>query len=240
VRCVLIWGMVPARGGSKSIPRKNLASLQGIPLLDYGVRAASASSVFDRLIGSSEDEQIAERFRTLGIEVDRRPAALATDDAAVADVARDLLNRLDPHRKVDVLVLIQPTSPFLRIGDLQAVVSAITKDSQARSCQTVARCPHNHHAWNQREVAGRYVKFVDREERQHAYQKQMKPIRYVFGNLVAVRAAALHDGAGFFAEPSIAVPIEAPYDLDVDTPNDLTLAEALLASGQVSLRHMVG
>jgi CMP-N,N'-diacetyllegionaminic acid synthase len=235
---MVTWGLVPARGGSKSIPLKNLAMLRGVPLLDYGVRAAVMSGVCDRLIGSSDDEQILDRFQLLGIEIDRRPAELATDDAAIADVARDLLQRLDPRGEVDLLVLVQPTSPFLRATDLQAVMRAIASDRQARSCQTIAPCPHNHHAWNQRELIDGYVRFAHRAERERAYRKQMKPARYVFGNLVAAKTSALRAGESFFAEPSIAVTIEAPYDLDVDTPVDLTVAEALLASGHISLPHM--
>ncbi len=235
VKTVKTWALMPARGGSKSIPLKNLLSLAGVPLLDYGGRAAMAASSIDRVVCSTDDDRIAARARTLGIEVDRRPARLADDQAAVADVAIEFLSR---YGSPDVLVLVQPTSPFLLPEHVDALVRAVSADSSARSGQTVTLCPHNHHAWNQRLVENGRVRFAFMEERRRAYNKQSKPRHYVFGNLVAVRPGALEAGDGFFAEPSIAVEIPAPYDFDLDTPSDVALAEALLASGAVRLDHM--
>ena len=77
-------------------------------------------------------------------------------------------------------------------------------------------------------------------ERAGAYNKQAKPVHYVFGNLVAARASALLEGAGFFAEPSVAVEISPPYDFDLDAPGDTAVAEALLAAGAVRLPHITG
>jgi hypothetical protein len=82
------------------------------------------------------------------------------------------------------------------------------------------------------------VSFRFAEERRRAYNKQLKPVLYIFGNLVAARSGALLDGADFFAEPSAAVAIERPYDLDVDIMIDVDIAHALLVSGQVVLPHM--
>jgi CMP-N-acetylneuraminic acid synthetase len=100
--------------------------------------------------------------------------------------------------------------------------------------------PHTHHAFNPRVVEDGRVRFRFAEERKRAYNKQRKPGFYAFGNVLVARSAALMDGADWFAEPSVAVEIPRPYDLDVDTADDLALAEALVTSGAVSLRHMAG
>lgn len=231
------WGLVPARGGSKSIPLKNLVPLAGVPLLDYGVRAAQAAGRLERIVCSTDDERIAARARHLGLEVDRRPVDLATDAAPVAEVAREFLQRAGAP---DLLVLVQPTSPFLLPEHVGALLDAMARDGEARSGQTVARCPHNHHAWNQREVVDGRVRFKFPAERAGAYNKQAKPVHYVFGNLVAARASALLEGEGFFAEPSVVVEIVPPYDFDLDAPGDAAIAEALLAAGTVRLPHMTG
>ena len=230
-----VWALVPARGGSKSIPLKNLVRLAGVPLLDYGVRAAQASGCVDRIICSTEDTRVARRAEELGIEVDSRPASLAGDEAPVADVAREFLQR---HGTPDLLLLVQPTSPFLLPPHVQALFRALSGDPAARSGQTVTPCPHNHHAWNQREVTGGRVRFKFPAERAAGYNKQSKPRLYLFGNLVGVRPAALLRGQGFFAEPSVAVEIPAPYDFDLDGPEHLAVAEALIRSGSVQLPHM--
>lgn len=230
-----VWALVPARGGSKSIPLKNLVPLAGVSLLDYGVRAVQASGRAARIICSTDDDRIAARAGELGIEVDRRPAHLATDEAPVADVAREFLVR---QGSPDILLLVQPTSPFLLPEHIHALIDAMNKDKEARSGQTVTACPHNHHAWNQRELVNGRVRFKFPAERAAAYNKQSKPRHFVFGNLVAVRPAALREGKGFFAEPSVAVDIPAPYDFDLDGPGDTAIAGALISSGTVRLPHM--
>jgi CMP-N,N'-diacetyllegionaminic acid synthase len=232
---VTVWALVPARGGSKSIHLKNLLPLGGVPLLDYGVRATQACPRVSRIICSTDHDGIAARAAALGIEVDRRPAALATDEASVAEVARELLSRTGPP---DVLVLVQPTSPFLLAAHLDRLIDAFDRDPAAQSAQTVTPCPHNHHAWNQRALADGRVRFQFAEERDRAYNKQSKPPLYVFGNLVAARGPALVAGRGFFAEPSAAIEISSPYDFDLDRPGDVALGEAMLARGLVRLPHM--
>jgi CMP-N,N'-diacetyllegionaminic acid synthase len=230
------WAFVPARGGSKSIPQKNLVRLGGIPLIEYGIRAAQASGRFERIVCSTEDRHIAEAAQKLGIEIDERPNELAGDDVSVADVAREFLTRQSSHP--DVLALVQPTSPFLLPEQIAKLLDEMSARPDTNSGQTIAECPHNHHAWNQREIENKIVRFRFAEERSRAYNKQKKPKLFVFGNLVAVRPAALVAGASFFAEPSCYIEIERPYDFDLDCAQDVDLAEALLKSGAVQLPHL--
>jgi hypothetical protein len=137
-----------------------------------------------------------------------------------------------------VLVLLQPTSPFLLPQHVAAVLDALGGDPRALSAQTVVPCPHNHHAWNQRTVEGGYVRFRFPEERARAFNKQSKPPLFLFGNVLAVRARGVLEGGGLFAEPSLAVEIAPPFDLDVDGPGDLALADLLVRSGSIDLPHL--
>jgi CMP-N-acetylneuraminic acid synthetase len=228
------WALIPARGGSKSIPRKNLALIQGRPMLDFGINAARASGAFDRIICSTDDAQIAERAASFGIEVHRRPAQLATDTASVTDVAIDLLKTAGAPAP-ELLALVQPTSPFVLGTQIRRLCEAVAADPSARSGQTVHKVPHNYHAWNQRIVRDGYVEFKHPEERKIAYSKQRKPELHAFGNLIVVRCAALLGGEGFFATPSVAIEVPWPYYLDVDGPEDLKVAELMLAAGLVDL-----
>lgn len=238
MRC---WALVPARGGSKSIPLKNLVPLAGRPMLDYGVRAVQAADCCERILCSTDHDRIAARALDLGIEVDRRPDHLATDEAAVADVAREMLERRSAAGEAppDLLILVQPTSPFLLPAHVTALVQAMAADPGARSGQTVTPVVHNNHAWNQRVVEDGRVRFLFAEERKKAYNKQSKPKLHVFGNLVAVRPQALLEGEAFFAEPSACVDVPWPWNMDVDTAADVGLAEALMAAGLIPpLPHM--
>jgi CMP-N-acetylneuraminic acid synthetase len=232
----LIWALVPARGGSKSIPHKNLAILGGRPLLDYGVLAAKSSGRCTRIICSTDDQKIGDRAVDLGIEVDWRPAILATDEAAVADVAREFLSR--QSMKPDILILIQPTSPFLLPRHIDELLDLMLQYPDTKSGQTICPVPHNYHTWNQRLAEDGYVRFMYAEERRVAYNKQHKPKVYSFGNLVAAKPEALIAGMDFFAEPSAGSIINWPFNFDVDSPDDLRLAEVILQTGLVRLDHL--
>jgi CMP-N-acetylneuraminic acid synthetase len=233
---MIIWAIVPARGGSKSILQKNLVRVAGVPLLDYGVRAVQASGAASRILCSTDDAAIAGRARALGIEGDKRPAPLGADDTHVPAGLRELLGRAPALP--DWVLLIQPTSPFLLPEHVTALLDAARARPDALSAQTVAPCVHNHHAWNQRRVGDGLVEFAFAAERARAQNKQAKPPLYVFGNLVAFRPAALDHPLGVFAPPSAAVVIERPYDFDLDAKADVALAEALIATGAVTLPHL--
>ena len=118
------------------------------------------------------------------------------------------------------------------------LVAALAADEEARSAHNVVPCPHNHHAWNQRIVESGRARFVFEEERAAAYNKQRKPGYSVFGNLIAARSSALLEGDGFYAQPMVALEIRRPYDMDVDGPEDVGIASAMLSSGCIVLPHV--
>ena len=136
--------MIPARGGSKGIPRKNLAILAGRPLIAYTVDAARASSGLTRVMVSTEDDEIAGVTRRLGVEVPfLRPARLAADETPILDVLTDLVASLEQRERYrpDILVLLQPTSPFRRAGHIDAAIDLL-RSSGADSVVTVVPVPH--------------------------------------------------------------------------------------------------
>lgn len=230
-----VWALIPARGGSKSIPKKNIVPLAGKPLIAYGIRAAQKSGKFERIVCSTDDAEIARVVEGLGVEVDWRPEALATDDAAVADVAREFLER--QKDLPGILALVQPTSPFLIAEDVVSLIGAMRERHECNSGQTICPVVHNAHAWNQRSFQDGLVQFSYAKERRAAFNKQLKPKLYCFGNLVAVRPRALMSGMDFFAEPSVGVTVGWPRNLDVDAPDDLRLAEAMIAAGLVKVEQ---
>jgi CMP-N-acetylneuraminic acid synthetase len=235
------WALVPARGGSRSIAMKNLVQLAGRPLIDYAIAAAKACPRIRRIVCSTDSEPIAARARALGVEISPRPPHLATDDAKVDDVARDFLAAQPDTERPEAIVLVQPTSPFVLPDHIGELLALLETRREAASVHNVARVSHNHHAWNQRMVdAEGRVSFLFSAERKAARQKQQKPPLWVFGNLIAARSDALLRGAGFYAEPAFAQPIEPPYDFDLDGPHDVKAAEALIASGAVQLDHLTG
>ena len=233
----ICWGLIPARGGSKSIPLKNLVALAGRPLIDFQVAAARESGSLQRLICSTESEPVAARCRELGVEVHARPDELAQDDSAVIDVIAHLLADIAAREGAvaECIALLQPTSPFLTGEEIARTVAALLADPTAASAQTVVPCPHNHHAVNQRRVDGGRVSFCYPEERAKAYNKQRKTPHFLFGNLLVFRSVQAMGQRTPFPAPSLAIEIPFLHGFDLDGPQDLVVAEALLASGALSV-----
>jgi CMP-N,N'-diacetyllegionaminic acid synthase len=232
-----VWAIIPARGGSKSIPLKNLVKLAGRPLIDYVISAAKASHCINRIICSTEDSRIADFCYSRGIEVHRRPSDLALDDTPVLDILNYTLRDIGQREGsvADVIPLLQPTSPFLLPEHIEICVDRLKENFEANSVQTISTFSHNYHAYNQRIVEGDFVRFRFPEERKMYYNKQHKPKHYIFGNLVVTRSFTLFDMAEIFGEYSLYFIIPPYYAMDVDTAEDLELAEWMLESGKVDL-----
>jgi len=114
VSAVYALGVVPARGGSKGLPGKNLLALHGEPLIVHTIRAARAASSLGRLIVSTDDEAIAAVARGAGAEVILRPSELATDESPTEDALIHVLDTLEQQRAPapDYVVTLEPTSPL--------------------------------------------------------------------------------------------------------------------------------
>lgn len=103
----MILGVIPARGGSKGLPGKNIKKLLGKPLINWSIEAAQESNLLDRFIISTEDKTIASIAKKAGAEVLQRPSEYATDDSTTVSVLQHVLEKID----AEIIVLLQPTSP---------------------------------------------------------------------------------------------------------------------------------
>jgi len=112
-------GVIPARGGSKGIPRKNIKIIAGKPLIAWSIEAAKAAKRLDRFVVSTEDAEIAGISRRFGAEVLERPAELATDEATTVSALQHLLTKIDAEN----IVLLQPTSPVRDAGLIDLCVA---------------------------------------------------------------------------------------------------------------------
>ena len=137
-----VVGLVPARGGSKGIPRKNARLLAGRPLLAYTADAAAQARGLSRVILSTEDPEIAELGRSCGLEVPFvRPAELARDDTPMLPVVEHALRWLEEHgERFDAVCLLQPTHPLRRPEDIDACV-ALLAEKAAEAVVTVSTVP---------------------------------------------------------------------------------------------------
>jgi CMP-N,N'-diacetyllegionaminic acid synthase len=212
-----ILGLIPARGGSKGIPRKNLVPIAGKPLLTWTVDAARDARELTRVVVSTDDDEIAA---AAGVEVLRRPAELAADDTPMLAVVRHAVDELAP----EVVVLLQPTSPLRRGEHIDAAVRLLL-DSGADSVVSVVEVPHAFRPESLMDVAdGRVV------PRSASASRQEKALVYARNGpaVLALRAERL--GEHLYAGDCRAYVMDERDSLDVDGPFDLELADLLLRS----------
>jgi CMP-N,N'-diacetyllegionaminic acid synthase len=142
---IKVLGLITARGGSKGIPKKNLAPVAGKPLIGWTLEAAAASHCLNRTIVSTDDAKIASLCRDWGMEVPFiRPPSLAQDDSSHIPVVLHALEWLAGHDqyKPDYIMLLQPTSPLRTAGDIDAAVE-LAQDKKAPAVISVTEA-HDH------------------------------------------------------------------------------------------------
>jgi CMP-N-acetylneuraminic acid synthetase len=212
-----ILGLIPARGGSKGIPRKNLARVAGRPLISWTVDAARGATELTRVVVSTDDEEIAE---SAGVEVLRRPTDLAGDGVPMLQVVRHALDTLEP----DAVVVLQPTSPLRRPQHVDDVVRLL-RETGADCVVSVVAVPHRYRPDALMDVVdGRLF------ARGAARTRNDKTVVYARNGpaVLALRADRLADD--FYAGDCRAYVMDERDSLDVDTRFELELADLLLRS----------
>ncbi len=124
----IVVGIIPARGGSKGIPKKNICLLAGKPLLVYTIEAAQEASTVSKVVVSTDAEEIAEVALNCGVEVIHRPVHLAEDNSLTAPVLKHALQQIEGKIKPDKVVTLQPTSPLRTGKHIDEAVDLLTKD----------------------------------------------------------------------------------------------------------------
>lgn len=222
-------GLVPARGGSKGIPRKNLSLCAGRSLLDWTAEAARMSEVLDRVLVSTDDDEIAEAGRGMGLEAPfLRPADLANDAAPMLPVMRHALAHLRGEgTDVEAIVLLQPTSPLRTARHISEAVSRF-RESGADTLVSTVRVPHRFTpASIMRDSDGRLLPYLG--EGVGPLRRQEKTILFARnGPAILIVRAGILDQDRLYGDFTIGYEMDEKSSLDVDEPGDLALADMLL------------
>ena len=180
-----VYAIIPARGGSKSIPMKNMIPFRGVPLIDWVIQAGKKSSQIDKLLCTTDNDDIKKYCERQGVECVPRPPELATDSSKVQDAAKNLLEGLEKvGERPELVVLLQPTSPFIHSDHIAGCIRLLRSRPDANSSQTIAKISHNFHAYNQRVKEKGVVSFKFASEREKYFNKQKKPNLYKFCNSI--------------------------------------------------------
>ena len=230
-----ILGVIPARGGSKGVPRKNIRPLAGKPLIHYTVEAARKSRLLNRLVVSTDDAEIAEIIASMGCEVLRRPATLARDDTPMAPVIQHVLDSLaEDGYQPEVVVVLQPTAPLRRAEHIDHCIDLISKTS-ANSVVSVSTVPGHFHPDWQFIISenGELQAFSKRELDEVQTRRQELSTTYTRnGAVYAVRRTAFIESESLLAAPCIAYNMAAEDSVNIDSEEDFWVAERYLLQHQ--------
>jgi CMP-N-acetylneuraminic acid synthetase len=227
-----VLALIPARGGSKGVPRKNVRPLAGRPLVAYAADAARASGVVDRIVLSTDDEEIAAVGRACGVDVPfMRPPAIGADDTPMLAVVEHAVAALAAAGWApEVVVLLQPTSPLRRPEHVRAAVTML-RETGADSVVSVVELPrHLSPDYVMRiDQGGRLVPFLPegariarRQDARAAYSRD--------GTVYAFPRRTLERFHSIYGEDARPLLIDARESLSIDSPADWDAAERILAS----------
>jgi CMP-N,N'-diacetyllegionaminic acid synthase len=227
-----VLGLVPARGGSRGVPRKNIRLLHGRPLLWYTARAAQSARHLARVVLSTDDAEIAAVGRTCGLDVPfLRPESLALDDTPMLPVVQHALRALERQDgPYDAVCLLQPTNPLRDAGDIDGCIELLAS-SDADSVVTILPVPaqYNPH----------WVYFVAPDDSLQlstgavapvSSRQLLPPAVHRDGSVYVTRRVALVETGSLYGARILGYVMDPARAVNIDTPEDWALAERLVAS----------
>lgn len=229
---IKVLGIIPARGGSKGIPGKNVKNLAGRPLLAYTFESAVNSKLLSKVILSSDSEEIINVAKDLGIEVPfKRPSDLALDETPAIDVVRHAVEHFQSQgEEFDAVCLLQPTSP-IRGKDLidSAIDRSISSDFDSVISVRVVPDEFNPH-WCFEEEDGK-LKIATGEKKIIPRRQELPTAFYRDGAVYIVKVEVLMEQNSLYGEKIGFVLSSGPH-VNLDVPSDWEEAEILLKNNR--------
>jgi CMP-N,N'-diacetyllegionaminic acid synthase len=223
-----IIAVIPARGGSKGIPGKNVRGLVGKPLIAYTVEAALESKTLKRVVVSTDDAKIAEVAKSYGAEVPfLRPAELAKDDTPGLLVIQHAVKYMeeDEGHKLDVVVVLQPTSP---LRSERYIDEAVEKLLRTGADSVITVCKVRHHPFWSFTVKGERLYPFSEKGITISRRQDLPEIYAVNGAVYAVRRDVLFEQNSVFGRDTRAILMLHEESVDIDDYFDLFVAEMML------------
>ena len=224
-----VLAVVPARGGSKGIPRKNLREVGGVSLVGRVGDLARSLDWLDASVLSTDDREIAEEGHRHGLDVPfMRPADLAGDLAGSHGVWRHALTEAEAHygKRFDVSILLEPTSPLRRKEDLEATVKALL-DGPHKGAVTISLAPAHFTPHKCLTVSDGRIGFYHPQGTQHSTRQTIPAYYFRNGICYALTREVLMQEDVIIGDDCAAVIVDRPV-INIDDPLDLELAEFLL------------
>lgn len=225
-----VLAVIPARGGSKGIPGKNIVPVGGRPLIAWTITAACASRYIDHLILSSDDEAIMAVARAEGCDVPFvRAHELSTDEASSMDVVIDALERTPGF---DIVLLLQPTSPLRSGEDIDACLLGMVRGN-APACVSLRPAEEHPYLTFGMDGGGTLTRFAHPSPDQSLRRQDLPAAWCLNGAVYAARVPWLSEHRTFIAPATLGVPMPSERSIDIDTPADLVALEEILRTRRI-------
>jgi CMP-N-acetylneuraminic acid synthetase len=221
-----ILAIIPARGGSKGIPRKNVRPLAGKPLIAHTIGSAKGSSYVDRIAVSTDDQEIADVARKYGAEVIWRPAEISGDKASSESALLHALEHLEMTERYtpDLLVFLQCTAPLTASDDIDGTIRAFLEEKADSAFAVVA----SHYFLWVRDEHGE-AQGLNHDKRVRQLRQERDPQFIETGAVYVLNAAKFRDAKHRFFGKTVMHEIPPERSWDIDEPVDWEIVEVLLA-----------
>lgn len=222
-----ILGIIPARGGSKGIPRKNLVSIKGKPLIAYTIGESLKSKYLDKIVVSTEDDEITQVSQNYGAETIKRPTELSGDSVFTEDVLLDAANQLKIKENyfADIIVVLQPTSPLRTAYDIDQAITIYNKNN-CDAVVSVSKTKHPPHWIYKLDNNNKMSKFISTRE---IRRRQDSPNLFQLnGAIFVTNISHLQNTRKIISDNTIAYIMPEERSIDIDSYFDLKITEFLL------------
>jgi len=224
-----VLAVITARGGSKGLPRKNVANAGGKPLIVWSIEAARGSRLVDRTVLSSEDPEIIAVAEQWGCDAPFvRPPELATDESPIEGVLIHALDQIGGN--YDYVVLLQPTSPLRQAADIDGAIETC-HESGAPACITVSTPAKSPYWMFTLDETGRMTRLIETSGPTHRRQ-DLPPVFAANGAVYVMAVPGFRASGQIFSPDAVAYVMAPDRSLDVDSAMDLAMLNTLLKKGE--------
>jgi CMP-N,N'-diacetyllegionaminic acid synthase len=235
VKTPYAFGVIPARGGSKGLPGKNLRKLGALSLIGQAIASAREAALLARFIVSTDSPEIAEEARRHGAEVPfLRPAEFATDQAGMLPVLQHAVRWLESSAGVrpDLIVTLQPTSPFRTGAEIDQTIRKVI-EAGSDSAQTLSEA--SYHPYFMKTLDGDRTVALFPEGHRYVRRQDAPAVYQPSGAVYVTRYATLMERGHILGEDNRGVVQGFEASVNIDTEWDFRLAELLLREGRAPL-----
>ena len=231
-----IIALIPARGGSKEVPRKNIRKLVGKPLIQYTIDEAKKTNKINKIFVSTEDEEIAKISKDLGAEIIKRPEELASDTAPTLPVIQHAITEIEKNNeKIDAIVLLQTVTPFRTFKDIDKAIDLFI-EKNPDSLVSVDSVPKHFNPFWQIEIESDneiklFMEKYDSNIKNFKTRRQDLSKTYYRNGAIYITKRDILIKDGIYGKNSIAFIMNKKKFINIDTMKDFEKAESIIKNG---------